>query len=181
MRAPFIWTLIASLTVMPTAVQASGPAKSQSEALVLQNVELDKAGRVAGRLLDEAGRPLTGEVVKIRTKDNLQEVKTDSKGNFSLQCKNGGNCSIHAKGRNYACRLWRHATAPPKSLTSFTVVHTDGPIVRAQDCGEGCDDGFGGRMGRLGGVSGGQLLGLGLLAGAVVAIVIAVENDDDAS
>ena len=79
--------------------------------------------------------------------------------------------------RFYACLLWKHETAPPKALTSFGIVHTDGPIIRAQDCAEGCDDGYGGRFGQLGGVSGGQLLGLGLLAGAVVAIVIAADDD----
>ena len=178
MRVPFIWTLVASLTVMPTAVQATDTGAAKPEPVVLQNVELTESGTVKGQLLDEAGQPLAGEVVEVRTKTTARKMKTDSKGHFTVTSANGGNCAIHAKGQSFACRLWKNGTAPPKSLTSFHIVHTDGRIVRAQDCGEGCDDGYGGMNGRLGGVSGGQLLGLALLAGAVVAIVIAVENDD---
>ena len=181
MRVPFIWTLITCLTIVPTAVQASGDVQDSNQPLVLQNVELDRNGEVTGQLLDEAGQALAGQIVEIRTKDNVQQLTTDTQGRFKIAHANGGTCAIIAKDQNYACRLWKHGMAPPKSLTSFTVVHTDGTIVRAQDCGEGCDDGYGGRGGRLGGVSGGQLLGLALLAGAVVAIVIAVENDDDGS
>ena len=178
MRVPFIWTMVATLTVMPTAVQATDNGAPKPEPVALQNVELSKSGTVSGQLLDQAGQPLAGEVIEVRTKDAAQKLKTDAKGRFTVKSANGGNCAVHAKGQNYACRLWKNGTAPPKSLTSFHVVHTNGVIVRAQDCGEGCDDGYGGLNGRLGGVSGGQLLGLALLAGAVVAIVIAVENDD---
>ena len=69
----------------------------------------------------------------------------------------------------YACRVWKKGTAPPKSLTSFGIVHHTGPVVRGQ-----YDD----EEGMLGSVSNGQLLGLGLLAGAIVAIVIAANNDE---
>ena len=181
MRVPFIWTLVASLTVLPTAVQATDLGTVEPETVVLQNVELSANGIVNGQLVDDAGKPLAGELVQVQTKTGLQKLRTDKDGHFNVASKKGGNCVVSYQKRAFACRLWEHGTAPPKALTSFTVVHTDGPIVRAQDCGEGCDDSYGGRRGRLGGVTGGQLLGLGLLAGAVVAIVIAVENDDDAS
>lgn len=163
---------------VPSAFAAEG---ASAEKVQLQNVELSKNGKVAGRLVDGQGRPLAGKTVEIRTTAAVSKTKTTDDGSFTVESEAGGNCAMIIGDRAYACRLWKHNTAPPKALTSFGIVHTNGPIVRAQDCAEGCDDGAGGRFGRLGGISGGQLLGLALLAGAVVAIVLAVDNDDDGS
>ncbi len=180
MRPLIVWTMIFSMTVLPVPASLASQ-KTAADAVQLQNVELNKAGRVAGRLLDATGAPLANKVIEIRTAKDVQKKKTGKDGSFSIESAVGGNCAMVVEERAYACRLWKNGTAPPKSLTSFGIVHTDGPIVRAQDCGEGCDDGYGGSYGRLGGISGGQLLGLGLLAGAVVAIVLAVDDDDDGS
>lgn len=138
----------------------------------LRNVELNQTGQVKGRLLDDQGKAIANQLVEIRIAKTVQKAKTGADGSFTLNSKNGGNCAIIVEDRAYACRLWTHGTAPPKSLTKFEIVDTKGPIVR----GQGDDEGFG-----LGRVSGSQLLGLGLLAGAIVAIVLAVENDDDGS
>ncbi|HIE98820.1 MAG TPA: carboxypeptidase regulatory-like domain-containing protein [Fuerstia sp.] len=177
MRVHIVLATIFSMTVLPTLPSAfAGPGPAESK-VHLQNVELSSTGTVDGHIVDDKGTPLAGSKIKIRTKAGEQEVTTDTNGRFKLASKVGGNCAITIDDKAYACRLWKNGTAPPKSLTKFGIVHTDGPIVRGQfdDCAEGCDDnGFG----RLGGVSNGQLLGLGLLAGAVVAIVLAVNNDD---
>ncbi|MEQ9408099.1 MAG: carboxypeptidase-like regulatory domain-containing protein [Fuerstiella sp.] len=180
MRPLIVLSLIFSMTVLPIPAGFAAGGSS-SEQIQLQNVELSAAGKVSGRLVDAQGRPLAGQTLQIRTSEDTQKKTTSEDGSFTIESRTGGNCAIIVGDRAYACRLWSHNTAPPKSLTSFGIVHSNGPIVRAQDCGEGCDDGYGGRFGRLGGVSGGQLLGLGLLAGAVVAIVLAVDNDDDGS
>lgn len=178
MRASVIWTLIFSMTILPGVSVSAG---ERSAAVQLQNVELDVAGLVKGRLNDHTGQPLAKKAVAIQTKAGVQNTVTDENGQFTIASKTGGNCAIIVDGKGYACRLWTNRTAPPKSLNSFTIV-PNAEIVRGQgydDCAEGCDDGFGGRTGRLGGVSKGQLLGLGLLAGAVVAIVLVANNDDD--
>ena len=180
MRPLIVWTMIFSMTVLPVPASFADQ-KAASEAVQLQNVELSKTGRVAGRLLDAKGAALANKTVEIRTAKGVQKKTTGKDGSFAIESTVGGNCALVVEKRAYACRLWKNGTAPPKSLTSFGIVHADGPIVRAQDCGEGCDDGYGGSYGRLGGISGGQLLGLGLLAGAVVAIVLAADNDDDGS
>ncbi|MDG1895796.1 MAG: carboxypeptidase-like regulatory domain-containing protein [Fuerstiella sp.] len=177
MRLPIVMVTIFSMTVLPTVPSAfAGPAPVESK-VHLQNVELSTAGIVDGHIVDDKGAPLSNTKVQIRTKDGAQEVTTDVKGRFRLESKVGGNCAVVVGDKAYACRLWSNGTAPPKSLTKFGIVHTDGPIVRGQydECVEGCDDNG---YGRLGGVTNGQLLGLGLLAGAVVAIVLAVEYND---
>ena len=173
MRVSLIWTMIFSMTVLPT-VAAS--AADSPETLKLQNVELSESGLVKGQLLDSAGKPIAKKVVEIRTQAGSVKHLTDADGRFVVSSKSGGNCALVVDEQSYACRLWTNKTAPPKSLTSFSVVYANGPVVRGQgydDCAEGCDDG----CGRLGGISKGQLLGLGLLAGAVVAIVLAADND----
>jgi hypothetical protein len=177
MRPLIVWTMIFSMTVLPVPSAFAGQAAAGT-ATQLQNVELTQSGKVAGRLLDAKGTPLANKVVEIRTATDVQKKTTGKDGSFTIESPTGGNCALLVEDRAYGCRLWKNGTAPPKALTSFGIVHTDGPIIRAQDCGEGCDDGYGGRTGRLGGISGGQLLGLGLLAGAVVAIVIAADDDD---
>jgi hypothetical protein len=177
MRVPIVMATIFSMTALPTVPSAfAGPAPTESK-VSLQNVELSTAGTVAGHIVDAKGAPLSNAKLQIRTKAGSQDVTTDGKGRFSVESKVGGNCAIVIGEKAYACRLWTNGTAPPRSLTKFGVVHTKGPVVRGQydECVDGCDDNG---YGRLGGVSKGQLLGLGLLAGAVVAIVLAVENND---
>ena len=182
MRAPIVWTMIFSMTLMPIQATFAGQEVA-TEQVRLQNVELNEAGTVTGRLTDPTGQPLANKEIQITTKNATQKKTTDAKGEFVVSAQAGGNCAITVDKQTYACRMWQHNTAPPKALTSFGIVYSEDSVVRGQydDCGEGCDDGAGGRFGKIGGVSGGQLLGLGLLAGAVVAIVIAANNDDDAS
>lgn len=180
MRASGIWTLIFSLTILPGLSTATAAEKSTS--VKLQNVELNADGFVGGQLNDHAGQPIANKELQIAMKGDTVKRVTDSKGRFVVASKTGGNCAIVVDGQAHACRLWLKGTAPPKSLTSFSIVPRNGDVVRGQgydECGEGCDDGYGGRTGRLGGISKGQLLGLGLLAGAVVAIVLVANNDDD--
>ena len=177
MRLLIVMATVFSMTVLPTVPSAfAGPAPVKSK-VSLQNVELSTAGTVAGHIVDAKGAPLSNAKMQIRTKAGAQDATTDARGRFSVESKVGGNCAIVVGDKAYACRLWTNGTAPPKSLTKFGIVHTKEPIVRGQyeECAEGCDDdGYG----CLGGVTNGQLLGLGPLAGAVVAIVLAVENND---
>ncbi len=184
MRAPIVWMMIFSMTLMPIQATFAGQeTSSTTEQVRLHNVELNAGGTVNGRLTDATGQPLVNKEIRVTTKDTSEKLVTDQDGAFVVSTQAGGNCAITVDKQTYACRLWKHNTAPPKALTSFGIVYSSDSQVRGQydDCGEGCDDGGGGRFGRLGGISGGQLLGLGLLAGAVVAIVIAADNDDDAS
>lgn len=175
MRMQLVWTLIFSMTFLPAqAVYGGSPTEVSEQAVRLQNVELSAAGTVQGRLLDSSGSPMTGKKIEIRTKTSSEKTVTDKDGRFTVKSANGGSCAIFVDKNAYACRIWKKGTAPPKSLKSFGIVHQDGPIVRGQyeDYEEGCDDG------KICGVTSGQLLGIGLVTVAVVAIVIAANNDD---
>lgn len=177
MKVSFIWTLVTCVSMLPSAVQAD--ARQDAKSVLVQNVQLTEAGTVQGRLVDEAGKPLAGKSIELHSKTDSAKVTTDANGRFTLTTAQLGHCGLKVDDSFYACRVWSHTQAPPKSLKSITVVKSDGPIYRAQSCGEGCNDGWGGS--RLGGVTGQQWLGLALLAGVVVAVVLAVDNDDDAS
>ncbi|MCR9198660.1 MAG: hypothetical protein NXI04_08460 [Planctomycetaceae bacterium] len=173
MRTQLVWTLIISMTFLPAQAVYGGPSTNQSEQTVrLKNVELSETGTVQGRLLDAAGKPMAGKEIEIRTRNSAQKQTTDARGQFTVKSEQGCSCAIFVDKKAYACRVWKKGTAPPKSLTSFGIVHHEGAVVRGQ-----YDD----EEGIIGGVSNGQLLGLGLLAGAIVAIVIAANNDDDGS
>jgi len=178
MRATITWTLVFAMALMPSVVAASEAATPR-----LQNVELNKHGQVQAMIVKPDGSPMAKTRVLVRTKSEQAEVVTNERGQFTLTSASAGNCAVVVGDKAYACRLWKQGTAPPRSLKSFGVVHGS-EVVRGQDCAEGCDvrgtDGSS-RFGRIGNISGSQLLGLGLLAGAVVAIVLAANNDDDAS
>ena len=172
MRPMLIGTLIFSLTVMPVPSAFADNGNADSQKLTLRNVELNSAGQVKCRLLDGTGQPLAGQSVEFRTSSKAIKTTTSKNGEFLITSEHGGNCAVFVDKQAYPVRLWKHKTAPPKSLTSIGIVHGENPVYRGQD-----DGGFG----FINGVSGSQLLGLGLLAGAVVAIVLAVEDDDDGS
>ena len=185
MRTPIVWTLVLSMTLLPVQSTFAGPETQAAEKQQtrLQNIELSAGGFAKGRLVDDKGVALAKREIQVLTRTASEKKTTDSNGFFTVESKTGGQCAIVVDKNAYACRMWKHGTAPEKSLTSFGIVHSGKPVIRGQfdDCGEGCDDGAGGMFGRLGGISSGQLLGLGLLVGAGVAIAIAVHNDDDAS
>jgi len=175
--------LIFSMVVMPTALTNLQAAEQDSQ-VRLQNVELSATGTVSAQLLDERGRPQAKKAIEFRTASDAVKLVTNENGVFTVASAAGGNGALIIDDQAYAFRLWMHGTAPPNALTTFNIVHSSDPVVRGQgydDCGEGCGEGYGGRRGRVGGISGGQLLGLGLLAAAVVAIVLVANDDDDAS
>ncbi len=156
---------MAVLFVLPANVFA-GPAAQAHAKPKLRNVELAQGGAVHGRVLDIHGRPVTDTIVQISTKAGKQSARTDEKGRFQLAGLKGGVCIVQVGEANYGARLWKQGTAPPKSLKQFSIVNDPNFVVRGQD-------------GMLFGLTPAQLLGLALVAGGIVAIAIAA--DDDAS
>lgn len=169
MRPMLIGTMIFSLTVLPVP-SAFATAKDKAADLKLQNVELNAEGKVDGLLLDGQGHPIANKQIEIRTKTNVTKTTTTADGHFTIASDNGGHVAVTVDDQFYAARLWKQGTAPPKSVTKVGIIHGDNVTFRAQ----------GGR-GFMGNVSGAQLLGLVLLAGAITAIVLAVDDDDDGS
>lgn len=161
----FTALFMAVLFVLPANVIA-GPTTQAQAKPKLRNVELSQDGGVHGRVLDVHGRPVAGADVQILTKHSKKTAKTNEKGQFILTGLKGGVCVVQVGEANYGARLWKQGTAPPKSLKQFSVVNDPNFVVRGQD-------------GMLFGLTSAQLLGLALVAGGIVAIAIAA--DDDAS
>ena len=158
---------MAVLFVLPANVIA-GTAVQPNAKPKLRNVELTHDGAVQGQVLDIHSRPVADTVVEISTKNGKRTAKTDDNGQFVVTGFKGGVCVIQVDEAKYGARLWKHKTAPPKSLKQFSVVNDPGYVVRGQSVD-----------GMLCGLTHAQWLGLLLVAGGIVAIAIAA--DDDAS
>lgn len=170
MRPMLIGTMIFCMTVLPVP-SAFATAADKTADLKLQNVELDAAGKVEGILLDGQGNPLANKQIEIRTRTEVTKATTTDAGHFTIVSENGGHVAVTVDDKFYAARLWKQGTAPPKSVSKVGIIHGDNITFRAQ----------GGGRGFMGNVSGAQLLGLVLLAGAITAIVLAADDDDDGS
>lgn len=160
--------LMVVLCIVPMNAFA-GPVTKADTKPVLRNVELADGGTIHGRVLDVHGRPISSTMVIVETKDGLQEVATNDKGQFVLAGLKGGPCVVKVGDALYGARLWTQGTAPPKSLKDFSVVNDPNFVARGQDWD---DD-------SLCCLTPAQCLGLALLAGGVVAIILAADDDDD--
>lgn len=171
-RFILVSSVILSLTLSPCS-STFALENGATQRVTIKNVELNKDGRVTARLIATDGQPLAGKSVEVRTSNDKRRTITGQDGRFTIVSSVIGTCTVTVDSEAYVCRLWSHGTAPPKSLKSIGIVHGRKTAIRAQ----GDEPGFGyiGRLSRR------QLLGLGLVAGAIVAVVIAVENDDDGS
>ena len=82
------------------------------------------AGRLAGKVLDEAGAPIEGVVVKARRGESNggPDVKTNKNGEFVLAGINGGQWAFDFEKPGYVTRqmsasLQEHSTNPPMTVT----------------------------------------------------------------
>ena len=174
MQKRFAWMLILSIVVSPAmSVAGSQPGTSAPGKTSLKNVELDVNGSLRGQLVSEAGVPVSAAAIRVHSQTNRNKVSqtlaTDETGSFAISGLKSGTCLIAVGDNTYACRVWNHATAPPKSLQSIALVDA-GRVVRGNAGG-----GFGNKIRCM---SKGQKIGLGLLIGAAIAIPIVLDDDD---
>ncbi len=124
-----------------------------------------------GQFVNNAGQPLVGVVATIQLGKQSHKVVTDNTGRFFVSGLHGGQCLIVIGEETYACRLWAHGTAPPRSLKSIAFVDSNGEdtVLRGQGIGD-----------RVRSLTQSQKIGLGVavLSGTVLAIAFA---QDDAS
>ncbi len=159
--------LLAVLFVVPANAFAGTAASADTEKPVLRNVELGRDGSVSGRVLDIHGQPVAGTSVEMITRSGKTTAVTDDEGVFRFTGLKGGTAVVRVNEAAYGARLWTQGTAPPKSLKTFSVVNDPNYVVRGQN-GDGM----------LFGLTPAQLLGLGLVAGGIVAIAIAADDDN---
>lgn len=181
MRNTLTWMMVFTIAAAPTLVQAqnNSPAKSSSS-LQLRNVELSEDGQLHGQVLTESGVAGIGTVMVHGSKDGqtaAQAVATDEQGRFAVKGLKTGTCVFTVGDDTFACRVWNHGTAPPKSLQTIAVVPTSG-VVLGQNCEPCQKPGLRGRIACMTGTQ--KALLVGVIAAAII-IPIALDDDDDAS
>ena len=125
----------------------------------------------------DAGLAVAGTEIKVHDQKDLKRVanvaRTDGAGRFVITNLKCGTLVLTVGDESYACRVWQHGTAPPKSLSIFALV-ADSESVRGQDCVP-CKPTM---MQRVRCMSSGQKLCLGLVVAAAIILPIALEDDD---
>lgn len=179
MRSYITWVLVASIVTSPTLLQAGVNTKTQAaNNVTLVNVELQADGSAVGQLVTDSGLAVTGMDIKVHDQKDVKQVSskatTDKSGQFVINNLNSGTLVLSVGNESFACRVWQHGTAPPKSLTSFALV-AGSDVVRGQDCVP-CKPTM---MQRLRCMSAGQKLGLGLVVAAAIALPIVLNDDED--
>ena len=156
---------LAVLFVLPAHVLAGSVAQNHAKPK-LRNVELAQGGKIRGRVLDIHGRPVADTTVRISTKEGKRIATTNENGQFTLPGLRGGVWVVQVGEASYGARLWKQGTAPPKALKQFSVVNDPKFVVRGEDTDS-----------MLCGLTHPQLLALALVAGGVVAIAVAANDD----
>ena len=126
------------------------------------DLELQAGGVVRGNVLNPAGQPAAGGVIRAFRGDMLvTQTKVDAAGRFELRGLQPGACHLQLLSAMQPCRLWAPGTAPPKSPQELLLV-TGQPTARGQQ-----------EIRRL--LS--NPLFIGLAIAAAVAIPLAVHDD----
>lgn len=185
-------TLVFSSTLAAGENIGPAPIERGSKRVVLKNVELSEGGNLPGQLLNKSGQALPNVEFVIEQKDKVHRVLTGTDGKFDAAGLKSGQCVFRVEDDVFACRVWKRGTAPPNSLTTFALVASK-DVVRGQ---------FGiplpplplpaiplpaipipslPHFGAAGGLGGGSMMGITLLAVGGGAIAIAAANDSSSS
>jgi hypothetical protein len=181
MRTNLTWMLVFTIAAAPTLVQAQNttPAKAATN-VQLKNVELSEDGELRGQVLTESGMPGLATIAVRSDRDGksiTQTVKTDENGRFAVNGLATGICVFAIGEDTFACRVWNHGIAPPKSLQTIAVVPTSG-VVLAQNCTTCEKPTIRSRLACMTGTQ--KALLVGVIAAAII-IPIALDDDDNAS
>lgn len=178
MRITTTWLLAITLLTSPQMLQAADSAATKastaSDATVqLKNVELSPNGHLVGQLVTSAGQAVAGQKLTMTVGKQQQTIETDKAGKFTAGVAGSGQCVIAVSDDVYACRVWAHGTAPPRSLQSIAIVQPTNSTVRGQYVFA--------PLTRLRMLTTTQkvILGLGVGIGAGIAIGAAIDDDDD--
>lgn len=177
MRTCLTWMMVFTIAAAPTLVQAKNPVPQKSGGSVqLKNVELSEEGHLNGQVLTESGAPGIATVQVHASKDgkiSAQAIKTAENGQFAVKGLKTGTCVFTIGDDTFACRVWNHGMAPPKSLQTVAIVPASGVVL-----GQGSyqKPGFRERLASMSGTQ--KALLVGIVAAAII-IPIALDDDDD--
>lgn len=167
MRSRVLFVLL-TIAFVPQAFAKPPQLKVGSPAL--RNVELSAASEFRGQLLDDKGIKVANSPIVVQCGKFMARTTTNATGHFRLKLDAGGLCQIHAADGIHVCRVWKHGTAPPKSISQIALVQNEASIVRGNmfrrrsNCPSNCEcqDCRQHRSGKLKGAV--ALLGLGGVA-----------------
>lgn len=161
------------------SAQSLAPTKpaSQDPRLKLVNVQLTADGILEGQVVDEMGSGLSHLSVTCRSKEFVAAATTDEDGRFRIRRTLGGACVLQVGPEWYACRTWRHGTAPPGAISTIALVHAPDSVMRGNR-GTECDECSPERVQRL---TSEQKYGLAIAALGGAAAYMAFSRDNVAS
>ncbi|MCA9111143.1 MAG: carboxypeptidase regulatory-like domain-containing protein [Planctomycetaceae bacterium] len=170
------------------AIAESSADSADTQQPIIRDVELAEGGVARGLVVTSAGQPASGVKVALHVDDEVYAATADENGQFAVEGLRGGSCVVQVGETVYGARFWANGTAPPQALHTFVVVNQDGPVVRGGSGGSKFPTfkwpkGFG-HLNPLSGLTHKQLLALGIgagVAGATIAIILAIQDDGDAS
>jgi hypothetical protein len=112
---------------------AEAAAPSETKPQTVKDVALTKSGNFVGRVIDKAGKPLDGVVVRLtrRGEETAAETTTDSDGRFQFAKLKGGVYQLQTPQSETVYRMWSADAAPAQALKTV-VVNGTGPVMRAQ-------------------------------------------------
>lgn len=180
MRTYLTWMLVVTVAAAPTLVQAQSTTPASPSNLQLKNVELSEDGQLHGQVLTQSGVGGIATVNVHATRDGktaAQALQTTETGEFTIKGLKTGTCVFTIGDDTFACRVWNHGMAPPKSLQAIAVVPTSG-VVLGQNCDTCQKPGLRGKLACMSGTQ--KALLVGIVAAAII-IPIALDDDDDAS
>lgn len=182
-----IGTWLSAIAVLGMAIPVQALDSSERRATgstVVSDVALTADGELTGVVVGKNGQPLAGKPVQVlHNQDIVAEIRSDANGRYTIQgLRNGVHVVRTVNGRKI-CRFWSADTAPPVAHRGLLLT-SDSTIIRGQDgcgecCGEGCNDCCGPSGGFFSGASAGSAIGVGLFAGAIVAVAVSVSDNTD--
>lgn len=97
----------------------------------LRNVELTVSGHLNVQVIDASGHRQANVPVLVEYADQQMLLTSDAQGQLHPDLAKGGLVVMQIHDSVYACRVWRHRTAPPGALSSIALVDENEPVVRA--------------------------------------------------
>lgn len=164
-----------SLLLSASLVSSSTLLASDTVAFRSSDCTLGQDGTLAGTVVNHSGQPVAGIHVHVLHQNRVvATVVSDPQGDFSVNGLRHGAHLLQIGATQEQVRFWSRDVAPPAAVAHMAIV-VDEQVVRGQDCGESCGEGF-----CNSGMSWGAVGGLILIGGAVATtLALTLDNDDD--
>lgn len=117
-----LWGLVSPLHwASALAAEPARPAMVASPAPI--DVALAAGGALRGEVVNGAGHPLVGTVVRVRQGQEIIATRlTGRRGEFEVTGLRGGLYLIETEQTSRHCRLWTTGAAPPAAIDRLLIV-----------------------------------------------------------